>query len=539
MDFDVIIVGSGFGGAVTACRLAEAGKRVLVLERGRRWKSPRLMEEGEAGATAFPRHVGDPWIWNHKKPEKHNGWLELRAFPHMSVVQGAGVGGGSLVYANVSVKAPDHSFDGGWPSEITAQSLESHYRAVGEMLKVSTLPPEQWNARTRLMQEAATKLGHGDRFRLVELAVQFDKDLALDPENPPDRNGIGLVENEHGVKQGTCHHCGECDVGCDANARNTLDTNYLPRAESHGAEIRPLHLVTRLEPWQSGYKVSFDRLENGRRIPGSHTAGRVILAAGSLGSTEILLRARDLHKTLPNVSGFLGRNWTSNGDFLTPAIYPTRLVSPGFGPTITSAIDFHDRSYEDQAFWIQDGGFPDLMASHLGKLSKEAAKDLAVGFLVSSLKLLVQKMNPGNHVMPWFAQGVDAGDGVLSLKRYCWFFGKKDRLHLAWDIARSRPTIQAIADMHQELSKATGGVAIESPGWTVAQDLITPHPLGGCNMGTSKENGVVDHRGEVFDHRNLYVADGSIFPRPIGVNPSRTIAALAERIAAIMIEEDQ
>jgi cholesterol oxidase len=140
-------------------------------------------------------------------------------------------------------------------------------------------------------------------------------------------------------------------------------------------------------------------------------------------------------------------------------------------------------------------------------------------------------------VMPWFAQGRDAADGRLELRRRWWGLFGRLRLSLDWDVTASRPTIEAIIAMHRRLAEATGGKAVVPLSWSWLGYLITPHPLGGSNMGTDPAASVVDHRGEVWGHRNLYVADGSIVPEALGANPSRTIAALAERSAAILIQE--
>ena len=140
--------------------------------------------------------------------------------------------------------------------------------------------------------------------------------------------------------------------------------------------------------------------------------------------------------------------------------------------------------------------------------------------------------------MPWFAQGDDAGDGTLSLAApTAGASSPGGKLFLKWDVTQSQALIDAIVSMHVRLSKVTGGLPLVPPTWSLFKELITPHPLGGCNMGTTPADGVVDHRGEVFGYRNLYVADGAIIPRALGVNPSRTIARLAERIAAIIIAE--
>jgi cholesterol oxidase len=531
MNFDVIVIGSGFGGAITACRLAEGGYKVLILERGRRWQSPLSGTE-----NAYPRKPEDPWLWDQCCPERENGWLDLRHFPRMTVLQGAAVGGGSLIYANISCEAPPKVFKSGWPAEITYNELKPYYDAVAQFMNVQKIPPAQWNPRTKLMQEAAQKIGEADRFRPLELAVTFDPDLRFDPDNPPDVKQSISFTNAYGAQQGTCVHLGNCDIGCDVYAKNTLDKNYIPRAEKHKAEVRPLHLVTNIEPITDGYRVSCERLENHHRIPTSATARIVIVACGSLGSTELLLRCRKQTKTLTKISPFLGRNWSSNGDFLTPAFYQDRHIAPSRGPTISSAIDFQDSSQQGQAFWIEDGGFPNLLADYARTCNPRKVKHLLAKMLIENIQRLLVHSDPFKNVMPWFAQGVDAANGVLSLKRPWWFFGPS-RLHLDWDIAKSEAVITAIVDMHKKLSTATGAHALVSPDWSIFHGLITPHPLGGCNMGNTPANGVVNHRGEVFGYRNLFVADAAIIPEALGVNPSRTIGALAERIARLIVTE--
>ncbi len=526
MDFDAIVIGSGFGGAITACRLAEKGYKVLILERGRRWNK-----------NTYPRRPDDAWVWNHLQPERENGWIDLRAFSGMTVAQGAAVGGGSLIYANISCEAPAKTFQQGWPREITYDELKPHYDAVARFMNVQRIPPPQWTERMKLMQEAATKIGQADRFRPLELAVSFDPDWTYGRPDARNPSQSKKFINAQGVEQGTCVHLGNCDIGCDVGAKNTLDHNYIPWAEKHGAEVRPLHLVTDICPADGGYRVSYDRLEQGRRIPGAVTARLVIVAAGSLGSTELLLRCRDQNHSLPGISSFLGRDWSSNGDFLTPALYAGRTVAPTWGPTISSAIDFLDGS-RGQTFWIEDGGFPDLLHDCLRKYQGHPPKNLLAKVLVEGIRLLLRNPDPDplKNVMPWFAQGVDAGNGVFRLKRPWWFFGQR-RLHLDWDVTQSRPVIDAIVAMHRKLSAATGGDPLVPPTWTVAHDLVTPHPLGGCNMGDTPDRGVVDHKGEVFGCKNLYVADAAIIPEALGVNPSRTIGALAERIAKLIAAE--
>jgi cholesterol oxidase len=288
--YDVVVIGSGFGGAVTACRLAEAGYSVLVLERGRRWDK-----------TTFPRKPGDDWLWNHDHPERCQGWIDFRLFPSMAVVQGAGVGGGSLVYANVSVSARPDTFDAGWPPEITFGALEPHYRAVKEMLGSRPIPESQWPERTRLLKLAAERDGAADRFERLDLAVSFSDDWNAGLPDPYSPEHSKPFVNAHGKLQGTCIHLGNCDIGCDVGARNSLDLNYLACAESRQAEVWPLHIARVIEPLPDGYRVRFERIENRTLIPGEVSARIVILGAGA---EDRHARARQLSDSLSNLMGW-------------------------------------------------------------------------------------------------------------------------------------------------------------------------------------------------------------------------------------------
>lgn len=516
-DFDAIVIGSGFGGAITSCRLAEAGYKVLVLERGRRWEP-----------KTFPRNPNDPWVFDPYKPLERNGWFDLRMFKNMTVAQGAGVGGGSLVYANISILAKKATFDAGWPAEITYNELGKYYGMVGTMLNVKPVPMKQWPNRTKLMKEAAEKAGFGDKFEPLELAVSFDEDWTYDTPNAHDFATAKKFINAQGKEQHTCVHLGNCDIGCDVNARNTLDLNYLALAEQKHADVRPLHLVRSIAPQDGGYKVSFDQITKTGLVAGSQTARLVIVAAGSLGSTELLLRCRE-QQTLTNISEQLGVGWSSNGDFLTPALHPLRKVYPSKGPTITSAINLLDAGADGQDVFIEDGGFPDFLKAAVHHGMAHPPSDPMAKMLVTALAPLLVNNALTDGIMPWFAQARDAADGWLHLKN-----GKLD---LDWDITKSRKTMDAVSSMHKRLAHVTGGFPLTSPAWTFSHDLITPHPLGGCNMGSDARSGVVDHKGEVFGYKNLFVADGAIVPKAIGLNPSRTIGALAERIAERIVAE--
>jgi cholesterol oxidase len=524
MDFDAIVIGSGFGGAVSACRLSEAGYKVLILERGRRWDR-----------TNYPRKPEDQWLWNNDHPEKEQGWLDLHVFPHIAVATGAAVGGGSLIYANISCEAPASAFAAGWPPEITYAVMQPYYERVAAFMNVTPVPANQWTNRMKLMQDAANAIGAGDRFKQLDLAVSFDPAWTYDQPDPFNILKSRRFVNAQGVEQGTCVHLGNCDIGCDVDAKNTLDRNYIPWAEKHGATVQPLCLATDIQPEDGGYKVSFDHLDNGARTPDSKTARIVIVAAGSLGSTELLLRCRDINKTLPDISPFLGSNWSSNGDFLTPAFYDARAVNPSDGPTITCAIDFLDRSFQGQSFWIEDGGIPNLFRDIVDAVAANPSLNVAAKLLIEALQKMVSGPEPFSGMMPWFAQGVDAANGTLSMHHD--FLTGEPCLAMNWDIGKSKQVIDAIVAMHEKLSTATGGRTEVPPTWTLLQMLVTPHPLGGCGMGDTQLHGVVNHAGEVFNYKNLYVIDGAIVPEALGVNPSRTIAALAERAVEILCAE--
>ena len=270
-------------------------------------------------------------------------------------------------------------------------------------------------------------------------------------------------------------------------------------------------------------------------IPDAYSAARVVIAAGSLGSSELLLRCRDQYGTLPKLSRQLGCRWSANGNVLTPAIYPSAdQVQQSIGPTISAGLDF-----ETKGFVIEDDGFPDML--------RNALRDAPDGGWLSALAWSLsgyrraaaqsdasRQTNPLAHKMDWLGAGVDAGDGRLILKRK-WYAPWKSCLDLAWSVESGRPIVDAIIKVQQELSDATGGKLKVPLLWRIFRTMITVHPLGGCGMGDTADQGVVDHRGEVFGYPGLYVCDGASVPYPIGRNPSMTIAAIAERSAAIML----
>lgn len=515
--FDALVIGSGFGGSVMACRLAQRGMRVLVLERGRRW-SP----------GTYPRKPGDPWFFSVRHPHVHDGWLDVRVLPGMVVAQAAGVGGGSLAYSSVALEAHPSCFETGWPDGITHASLAPFYQEVARMLRVQALPDAQETARVRLTREGATRLGHADRFSKAPLAVSFSPDWHYGLDTPFDHRHSRRFVNDQGQPQGTCVHLGTCDIGCDVRAKNGLDITYLALAERHGCDVRPRHVVDRIEPIASGYQVSWARITDAGLVRGSAAAARVIVAAGSLGSTELLLRARDQHRTLPNLSRTLGHGWSPNANVLSMAAYPDAgRVQQSIGPTIASVVDFMDGAEDDVRFVVEDDGFPDLLMNALRAASEDGVD---VGALLPRADEHAPRGDAARGLMLWLGAGVDAADGQLRLTRP-WLPPFRRDLTLRWDGTRSRRVVDAIVGVHRRLTDATGGRLIDVPPARRFGPMLTLHPLGGCRMGTSATDGVVDHGGQVFGYPGLYVMDGAIVPVAIGRNPSHTIAALAERAA--------
>lgn len=519
---DVVVIGSGFGGAVMACRLAQRGLRVLVLERGRRWRPDE-----------YPSVTNRDWFWREANPEKHHGWLDLRLFGDMSVAAGCGVGGGSLIYASVCVDAHPDVFAQGWPSSISHDALRPYYARVAAMLQPAQLPETQWTPRTHLMQAAAERIGAGARFRTVPQAITFSDDWSADAQGDPyDPRHAKTWTNAFGQRQGTCVHCGNCDIGCAAQAKNTLDLNYIPLAEQHGAEVRALHHVRNIAPRpDGGYRVAYRDLAT--RTDGVVEARRVVVSAGSIGSTELLLKCRDRDRTLPSLSTRLGRQWSANGDFVTLAYHAGQRVSPTRGPTISACIDFLDGSTGAPVF-IEDGGFPDLLANLAATLSRRWTGRWWLsrhGRVAAALAQAARHGDPLTHVMPWFGQARDASNGELFLGRPWYAPWRRDVLKMRWDYRPNEAAMQAVSDLHARLAQATGGVPVTPPSWSLFRNLVTPHPLGGCAMGSGPDDGVVDESGEVFGHPGLYVVDGAMVPTSLGINPSKTIAALAERCA--------
>jgi cholesterol oxidase len=540
--FDAVVVGSGFGGSVLAYRLAKAGKSVCVLERGRAYPPGSFPR----GPRELSRAFWDP-------SEGYYGLFNLWSFKGIGAVVSSGLGGGSLIYANVLLRKPEEWFvQGGkaedgyesWP--VTYEELVPHYERAETMLNGQEYPFADTTPKTVAFREAGKQLGR--EFILPKLAVTF----ANAGEEPA--VGVPIREehpNLHGVPRYTCRLVGECDIGCNFGSKNTLDLNYLSEAKRLGAEIRTLREARSLAPREGGgYLVRYvehDVADEGRKIKTDDprvrplrelTCDRLVLAAGTLGSTYLLLRSRD---AFPGLSPRLGSRFGGNGDLLTFALDAKRALQPSYGPVITGALRVPDKldGGEGRGFYVEDAGYPDFVSwlvqatrgpGALWRFRQVAAR-IIVGLLrrtpevdlSAEVAQLLSDTRLAAGSLPLLGMGRDIPDGNMELT-------SDDRLQVDWVKAKSSPFFDRLGDFAEEIAEALGARFQRNPTWYLGR-LITVHPLGGCPMGRVPEEGVVDPYGEVFGYPGLTIADGSVMPGPVGPNPSLTIAALAERFA--------
>jgi cholesterol oxidase len=507
-QYDAVVVGSGFGGGVSACRLAEAGWQVCVLERGRRF-----------GGEDFPDGPQDTarLLW-HPSLNPH-GLYDLRLFRDGAVLSAAGVGGGSLVYANVQLTASPETLAAGWPEGIDRPTLDPYYALVEEALDPVPAPDP---APAKVTAFAALGERVGRRTERAPLAVHFGEDR----ENP-----FG------GRPQQGCTNLGRCLTGCPRLAKNTIDLTYLARAEAHGMEIRPLHEVLSLEPPArrgASWTVAFRDLET--RTVGTVQAAVVILAAGTVGSTRLLLKSR---RRLPRLSPALGTRFSGNANALgvifDPKAAGTAAPRLEAGPTITSKLDY----WHDRGFVIEDGG---VSADALGLLHAVRGARRLKGWRRHVLRAKAatarvgysdQPATPGLVAVDHNGQrpdafaflfiGRDSSSGTLRLTRL-------GRLEVDMDPDDSRLLFDRMSETLDEIGRAVDGDPFFSLENGPFGRYLVGHPLGGCVMADSPESGVVDQYGRAFGYEDgLRVLDGAIVPTALGVNPSKTIAALAER----------
>ena len=558
--FDVVVVGSGFGGSVMTQRLSQAGMSVCLLERGKSYPP-----------GSFPR---SPWetgrnFWDPSKGL--HGLFNVWSFRGIGGIVASGLGGGSLVYSNVLIRKDRSTFVRDeletWP--VTYEELEPHYERHERMLAATPYPfepdpakrdparePFDRTYKTNALRLAAERLGL--EWYLPKLAVAFSANGAPSLAEPI----LDEPENIHGRVRSTCRLCGECNIGCNYGSKNTLDFNYLSDAAlRHGASIFTRCEVKTFAPRpEGGYVVGYvdhsEAIEGETRTqplpPRTMTCDRLVLAAGAFGSTYLLLKNRE---ALPGLSDRLGKRFCGNGDLLTFALKSLeegadrrpRILDPGYGPVITSTIRVPDalEGGPGRAYYIQDGGQPQIASwiVETGNLPGVIRRALRlVVRLVKKWLRFDRRSDIGREIaaafgpatlssstMLLFGMGRDIPDGNMSLT-------EDGYLDLDWRTRRSNAFFEQVRGTGGQIADVLNAKFVDNPPWHLSR-VVTVHPLGGCPMGHDEREGVVDSYGRVFGHPGLLVVDGSIIPGPVGPNPSNTIAAMAHRAAERIIEE--
>ena len=543
--YDVVVVGSGYGGGIAAARFARRGRSVCILERGRELHPGEYPSSPVAASHEFQVRGGDG-RFGHP-----TGLFDLHAGRDINVLVGCGLGGTSLINANVSLRPDERIFDDErWPDALRGGSdadLEKGYEAAVRMLGANPYPgPEP--AKLTALGRSATAFG-------------------LPLERPPINVTFGPRPHPDGVHQPPCTMCGNCVSGCNEGSKNTVLMTYLPEARNHGAEIFTCVQVSTVAPHpDGGWRVNLAPLEVGRerfRAPELFVhADVVVLAAGSLGSTEILLRSAAAG--LP-VSAQLGHHFSGNGDVIGFA-FDASVTVDGFGagrrrgpadppgPCITGMIRLTDPDDVDRSVLIEDAVIPGALGSILpgflgaasvlesggaganghGGPGRWIASVPAAAVAAASAALAGPYRGPASRTQTFLVMSADDDRGRLVLG--------PSGVRVEWPNVGQRAVFARDNRDLRKAADAIGARLVVDPLWTAAfhHSLITVHPLGGAVMADDARRGVVHDRGRVFSgtsgsqvHEGLYVLDGSIVPRPLGVNPLLTISALAERGASL------
>jgi len=535
---------------VAAYNLAADGRSVVVLERGRAWPPGSFARTPEQ----MSRNFWDP-------SEGQQGLFDIWTFPGLEGVVSSGLGGGSLIYANVLLRKDEKWFvhesplpGGGyenWP--VSRAQLDPHYETVEQMIGVSQYPYTD-TPKTEAMREAAAAKGLD--FLLPPLAVTFSRTPNGQPV-PRAELPVPDYGNVHGRPRLTCRLCGECDIGCNDGAKNTLDHTYLSAARHQGADLRTRHEVKGFRPLDGGgYEVTYvvHTAADGEKVSDLPTktihCERLVLAAGTFGTTYLLLRNVS---ALPAISTeALGQRFCGNGDLLTFLLGARkqgrpRALSGSHGPVITSAIRVGDAVDGDgstgRGHYVEDAGYPFFTewllevaqvgpsAQRFGKYAwkriKDRVGDSSDSTIGADIGELIGDGALSNGSLPLLGMGRDVPDGVFELR--------DGRLSVDWSTTTSREYFEGVRGTMRKIGDHLGADYRDNPMW-LTHRVITVHPLGGAVMGRNPLEGVCDEYGEVFGHPGLHVMDGALLPGPVGANPSLTIAATADRACQHIID---
>jgi cholesterol oxidase len=516
LDYDWLVVGSGFGGSVAALRLAEKGHRVGVIESGRR------VDDADMPRSTWDLHR---YFWAPRLGMR--GIFRLTVFRDVAVVSGAGVGGGSLGYANTLYRAPERFYaDPPWAGlEDWQAALAPHYAEAERMLGVVTVDAD--DPADQLLREFGREIGADRTYAKTRVGVYFGQPGETVPD--PFFGGAGPARTG-------CIACGRCMAGCPHNAKNTLPKNYLWLAERAGATITPERTVVDIRPLgapdgSDGYAVTTERtgawFRRDRRV---HTARGVVLAAGALGTNQLLARAK-LTGSLPRISDRLGELVRTNSEAILGVTLPKGAED------LTKRVAISSSVYPDPDTHIETvtyGAAGDSMSALFTLLVGDGTK------LTRPLKLLAaMARHPIRLLKVTWPRGwsrrtiivlvMQSLDNAIALHARRGPLGGV-RLRTEQDPERPNPTFIPVANQFAEwLAERTGGIAQSGLTEAVANIPTTAHILGGAVIGADPTSGVIDARQRVFGYENLLVCDGSAIPANVGVNPSLTITALAER----------
>jgi cholesterol oxidase len=520
--YDWIIVGSGFGGSVSALRLSEKGYRVLVIEKGRRF----ALED-------FPENNRDfeNWLWNPKHGLR--GIMQMSFFRHVTVMHGVGVGGGSLAYACTLPTPGEEFFSAPSWGRLASwkQELEPHYHTARRMLGSATV--EISSDADEILHDLAKEIGREAHHCPSEVSVFFGE---------PNRKVSDPYFDGQGPDRVGCTYCGACTTGCRVGAKNTLDKNYLYLAEARGARIVPETEVIAVRPTGGGgYEIetqgSLDAEETKR-----YTCDRVVLAGGVLGTVPLLLRMKEDTSGLPRLSARLGDSIRTNNESVIGVIAPGEEHDFSPGVAINSILQTDEHSHLEPVRYGEGSGFLRFMNLPHSPgsmfLTRIAA---AIRSFFAHPILWVRALRVRDHAKhSLLLLYMRALEGTLRLKLgRSLFTGFKRGLVTDLDEGTKAPTafIPEATDLATRFADKVEGVTVTILTETLLGTPSTAHILGGACMGDSAERGVIDHRHEVFGYPGLHVIDGSAVSANPGVNPALTITALAERAMSFVPEK--
>ncbi len=530
-DFDYIIVGSGFGGSVSALRLAQKGYSVAVIESGKRWRS-----------EDFPRTN-----WNLRKylwmPRLgFYGIQRINILNDFLLVSGAGVGGGSLVYANTLYVPPDSVLSKPVFSLLGGpKGLHPFYKVASYMLGVTTNP--RLFEADHVLKEVARDMGKEDTFRPTPVGVYFGEGAGK-PGGDPFFEGIG----PHRIG---CNYCGGCMVGCRYHSKNTLDKNYLYLAESLGVKVFPESKVYDLLPLNStgqtdptadgtyGYEIRTKSTTGFFGFPRKRMRSRnVILSAGVMGTVGLLLEMKKKNR-LPALSSKLGSRVRTNSETVLVATKYGKTregTKPDYshGVAITSSIHVDDHTHVEPVRYPRGADFFGLLASPMPSDTGRIPRPLRyLGMLFTHPIYFLKASNPfgfaQKSVILLVMQTLDNSVQLIRKRRLAWPFQRSTTSRLEPGSEPTPATIPIGNEVTRRVANKIGGIPRSSINEVVLNAPVTGHIMGGCIMGQSREEGVIDLENRVFGYHNLRVCDGSMLTENLGVNPSLTITALSER----------